>query len=331
MNSQSCYNSLILDKKNPPPYGGGKGWGFLPPASEVATVVRRSSLTRRLLRGRLLRSLVRILAIHARLRGIVRFRVIHTRLTTVLRARAEVARTRVRIVLSIVRTRLVAIPVRPAIVRLVVVAVAAIGRTTGLAVPRAARAHMTVGRLRDGAILIEADGTAVASATIGAIDRRRLTEVVAAVVARVDAEHPRAAAPDGGLVEINSGDIPAILPRVQHKAQVGVAAVPIDAEHILFVLYSPLVALLAERFGFKREAGCGVVFALACFLPIFAMINGVPELAFASPFYPLFLASQRTDDGTGLTITVITVALLAVVPSTIALFYYCSKYFRTNR
>ena len=91
------------------------------------------------------------------------------------------------------------------------------------------------------------------------------------------------------------------------------------------------MALLAERFGFKREAGCGVVFALACFLPIFAMINGVPELAFASPFYPLFLASQRTDDGTGLTITVITVALLAVVPSTIALFYYCSKYFRTNR
>ena len=104
-------------------------------------------------------------------------------------------------------------------------------------------------------------------------------------------------------------------------------AVVLQAISAYLLLYSPLVALLAERFGFKREAGCGVVFALACFLPIFAAINGVPELACASPFYPLFLASERTDDGTGLTITVITVALLAVVPSTIALFQYCSKYF----
>ena len=108
-------------------------------------------------------------------------------------------------------------------------------------------------------------------------------------------------------------------------------AVVLQAISAYLLLYSPLVALLAEHFGFKREAGCGVVFALACFLPIFAMINGVPGLARPSPFYPLFLASERTDDGTGLTITIITVALLAVVPSTIALFYYCSKYFRSNR
>ena len=105
------------------------------------------------------------------------------------------------------------------------------------------------------------------------------------------------------------------------------AAVVLQAISAYLLLYSPLVALLAEHFGFKRETGCGVVFALTCFLPIFATINGVPGLACASPFYPLFLANDRTDDGTGLIITVITVALLAVVPSTIALYYYCSKYF----
>ena len=104
-------------------------------------------------------------------------------------------------------------------------------------------------------------------------------------------------------------------------------AVVLQAISAYLLLYSPLVALLAEHLGFKRETGCGVAFALTCVLPIFAMINGVPGLACASPFYPLFLASERTDDGTGLTITVITVALLAVVPSTIAVFQYSSKYF----
>ncbi len=94
---------------------------------------------------------------------------------------------------------------------------------------------MAVGRLRDGATLVEADRATVAASAISAIDHRRLAEVVTTVVACVDAEHPRAPAPHGGLIEVNRCDILAILPRVEHEAQVGVTTVPIDAEHILLV------------------------------------------------------------------------------------------------
>ena len=134
---------------------------------------------------------------------------------------------------AVVRARLIARARRAAVVGLAEVVVATALR---LHVPSVARAHVAARGLRNGATFVVADGATVAATAIGAVDRRRLAEVVATVVARVDAEHPRAAAPDGGLIEVHRGDITAILPRRQHEAQVGVAAVPVDAEHIVGIL-----------------------------------------------------------------------------------------------
>ncbi len=90
------------------------------------------------------------------------------------------------------------------------------------------------------------------------------------------------------------------------------------------LLYSPLIALLAERYGFRREAGCGVLAAVSVFLPMFAASLDLDHVACISPFYPLLLeAEQRVVAAT-------VVAMVAVVPGTIALFAYCSKYFGLN-
>ena len=133
---------------------------------------------------------------------------------------------------AVVRARLIARARRAAVIRLAEMVVAT-ALPLRLHVPSVARANVAARGLRNGATFVVADGATIAATAIGAVDRRRLAEVVATVVARVDAEHPRAAAPDGGLIEVHRGDITAILPRRQHEAQVGVAAVPVDAEHIV--------------------------------------------------------------------------------------------------
>ena len=94
------------------------------------------------------------------------------------------------------------------------------------------------------------------------------------------------------------------------------------AAYLLF--YSPLIALLSKRLGFTREAACWVVIAASVFLPLFASATELEILACPTFFFPLM-----EEEYSGV-ITVV-VALLAVVPGTVAIFKYCSKYFSIKK
>ena len=98
-----------------------------------------------------------------------------------------------------------------------------------------------------------------------------------------------------------------------------------QASSAYMLLYVPLIAIVAEHFHFPREKAGGVVVAVVFFLPVFAGITGLDQLACLSPFYPMMLDEEYYSA------TAIVVALLAVVPSTIALFQYCSKYFSIKK
>ena len=85
-----------------------------------------------------------------------------------------------------------------------------------------------------------------------------------------------------------------------------------------------ILALFAALFAWIIGIGCGVLAAVSVFLPMFAASLDLDHVACLSPFYPLLLeAEQRV-------VAAMVVAMIAVVPGTIALFAYCSKYFGSD-